>query len=332
MAKNNKTFAQRAKELIKQYKRADFDPVEKQELESALEALAEEQEVYKKINGIDQGENEEYGDYEENNEYQNGGEFLVDPAGVTGEVPIPGISYSGSFNVPEPSYTSTSVDRNAVVPQDTGFSPYSTSYLPTIAAGATSLLGNIALSRRQRDPEQVSLQRYHSPTISREFERQELRREASKARSRAKHGIKGAARTRGEYLGAVGATEADISGKLGETLSRSRGEEAITNARIRAEANRVNAEIANREALINQQLKDQARQREEAYLSSALSTVPQVSRDISAQMMQDRLISSLGEDYGWYMYQDPNRRFSRKRPVIGYRSPEGVRLAQGFNY
>ena len=49
---NKKTFADRAKSLITKYSRADFDPTERQELDTALAALAQEQEEYKRVNGI----------------------------------------------------------------------------------------------------------------------------------------------------------------------------------------------------------------------------------------------------------------------------------------
>jgi len=47
-----KTFAQRAKELVKKYKRAEFDENEKRELNEALSRLAQEQEDYKSQNNI----------------------------------------------------------------------------------------------------------------------------------------------------------------------------------------------------------------------------------------------------------------------------------------
>jgi len=52
MKKNNKSFADRAKDLIKKYKRSDFDKNEKAELDAALQKLSEEQEQYKMANKI----------------------------------------------------------------------------------------------------------------------------------------------------------------------------------------------------------------------------------------------------------------------------------------
>lgn len=49
---NKKTYASRANALIKKYSRASFDKTERDELESALAALAQEQEAYKRANGI----------------------------------------------------------------------------------------------------------------------------------------------------------------------------------------------------------------------------------------------------------------------------------------
>jgi len=52
MKKNNKSFADRAKLLIKKYSRSDFDKNEKAELDAALQKLSEEQELYKQVNKI----------------------------------------------------------------------------------------------------------------------------------------------------------------------------------------------------------------------------------------------------------------------------------------
>lgn len=53
MKKNSKkTFSQRAQDLVKKYSRSNFDKVEKQELDAALQKLQEEQELYKQINKI----------------------------------------------------------------------------------------------------------------------------------------------------------------------------------------------------------------------------------------------------------------------------------------
>ena len=52
MNKNKQSFASRARKLINRYKRASYDKVEKEELDAALAALAQEQEAYKQANGI----------------------------------------------------------------------------------------------------------------------------------------------------------------------------------------------------------------------------------------------------------------------------------------
>ena len=50
--KQYKTFADRARELVKKYPRASFDPIEKRELDEALAALQEEQDAFKAKHGI----------------------------------------------------------------------------------------------------------------------------------------------------------------------------------------------------------------------------------------------------------------------------------------
>ena len=53
MKKNTtESFASKAKKIIARFKRADFDPLEKKELDAALQKLSEEQEQYKMANKI----------------------------------------------------------------------------------------------------------------------------------------------------------------------------------------------------------------------------------------------------------------------------------------
>jgi hypothetical protein len=52
--KQNKTFAQRAKDIVKRYSRADFDQIEKAALDSKLESLKQEQESHRQANQMDE--------------------------------------------------------------------------------------------------------------------------------------------------------------------------------------------------------------------------------------------------------------------------------------
>ena len=57
MKKKTKTFAQRAKDIIKSFPRAKYDPIEKKALEEAMDKLMMEQEQYRNMMGM--GNNEE---------------------------------------------------------------------------------------------------------------------------------------------------------------------------------------------------------------------------------------------------------------------------------
>jgi len=50
--KKDKTFAERAKKIIKKYPRAEWDNIEKEQLDRELAELAQEQEEYKRANKI----------------------------------------------------------------------------------------------------------------------------------------------------------------------------------------------------------------------------------------------------------------------------------------
>jgi hypothetical protein len=391
MAKKNKTFAQRAKSIISKYKRADWDPIEKNALDEALGKLQQEQEAYKQSNQIGEykcggkmyarggvfppntsgtnlglstqsifnrpfqndylssnlsgysfqkpyqsifdrspvvntqaSSNVDTGGVKDNNpplvsapEMGGSEGFYDDSSLVEGAQPLD-VNVKSAYNIQEPNYTA---DGTGAAQTEDGSSPYATSIAPQLISGATTALGNILMARNQRDPRKARLPRVSGEPISFERARQSARRAASEGSSRARYATARGARTRGEYMAGRGAAEAAIAGNLGETLSQSQMKEDIVNANMKAGMNKANAEIAAREQLFNIQQEEQARKDREAYTSAAIQSIPQMTRDISAQQAQDRLINVLGDKYGWYMQQDPNAKWHqrKKSPVVKFR-------------
>lgn len=80
MKKQNKTFAQRARDIESKYKRAAFDKIEKEGMESELEALMAEQEQVREMMGLNQQE-------QPMQEFGNGGKMMMDGFETTQEIP-----------------------------------------------------------------------------------------------------------------------------------------------------------------------------------------------------------------------------------------------------
>lgn len=362
--------------MVDKYKRADFDSVEKNELESSLKKLQEEQEEYKKANGLDKedsnSENESLEQFDGiGNSYLPTGSGLVSsnlqlpdmineqslqmsPMSSVSDMDLSSLSNTArtprtplerlpdapqpKSGAIEPTYTpeleaQLATPNTAASVKGSGeFSPYSTSIAPSLISGAASGIGNLLLAGQQKDSlPRVNLQRVGAPNISYAQGRAASKREAARATGESKYASKRASRTRGEYLSNVGAKEAAISGRLGESLSKSHADEALVNAKMKAGMSRANAQIAAKEEMFNAQQSSKESANREAYLSAAIGTIPQMTKDITATKSQDKLMSILGEDYGWYNYKDPNAKwYKSKKPVVGYRGKKGVQLAKGY--
>lgn len=308
MKKNKKTFAARAQDILKKYKRADFDEIERNAMESELEALQQEQEVYKQTSNIGQ-------DFKCGGKmYQNGGELnYLEP--ISGEIPTI-----------ENELTQESSSQE--------LSPYKTSTAPSYISAGASALGNILLANQAKKRAEslnlprIEAQKLTAPEISLERSRQLARREATKGAQRAKYAAKQGARSRGQYASTRAATEANLAGKLGDVLSQTYEKEALINANMKAGMSKTNAELAARAQMANQQaaiqeqmMKAQAMKERDAYLAGAIDVIPQATRDIRAQKAQDMMINTLGDKYGWYMDDIPDAKWyqRKQRPVIKYR-------------
>jgi len=339
--KQNKTFAQRAKSIVKKYKRADFDPIEKAALDSSLQKLQQEQEAYKQSQGINTvtpeqtgGDNVFAGD--------KGGSYLPTetfnrfqtpmdatkldaslPTTLSGNDPYEFGSNESpySFGKESPYSFTQQAAPTPVATTDASnnasYSPYKTSIAPSLIGGVAEIAGNMYLANQQKGGDDLKLDRISTPNISLERGRQAASREATRAKQRTKYAAKQGARTRGELMANRVAGEATISGKLGETLSASHEKEALVNANMQAGMNAKNAEIAAKEKIINNAQKIKNKAEREAYLAAAMGTIPQVMKDIGQTRRDDMYISSLGDDYNWMTGTDPDAKWyqKKKKPV-----------------
>lgn len=343
--KKNKTFAQRAKNIVKSYKRADWDPIEKSALESSLAKLQEEQEAYKQANQLG-----EYSSEDVNNNMKHGGEdpgstSYVNPytfpgtdytfpgresalvsapnMGVAGNmvesVPVTqGTQLPGGVNMsPALTYPNEQQLMNQVGGGGgSELSPYSTSIVPSLISGATTVGGNLLMAKNTPSSPTIDLPRLTHQNVSYERGRQSARREAAKGSTKARFASSRGSRTRGEYLANRAASEAAIAGNLGETLNKSYQEETLINANMKAGMDRANAEIAAKEQIFNAQQKSRDIENKNAYLSAAMQAIPQTTRDIGSIQQQDDIINLLGDDYGLYMEKEPGK--FRKKKVVKY--------------
>lgn len=300
-SKKHITFAERARKIISKYKRADFDSIEREQMERELDALAAEQEEYKRQHGIE--------DNTQTMQHANGIDFNYLNADYD-ETPVAITSDMLNPN----NYTATDstnlVSTNRGMLSKDSISPYKTSIIPSIASGAISTLGNLWMANRAtKDLPTVSLGRVTPSTISLARERSRIRKDSRDAARIARTNAAKNARTRGEYLSLAAAQDAAINEGTAKSLSDLYSREAQYNAAERARASSVNAELASKEALANYQSRLQAQANRDAYLSAALQSVPQMVQNIAGIRQQDALINSLGQDYSIGMYRDPNLNF-----------------------
>jgi hypothetical protein len=250
---------------------------------------------------------------EENTQFAEGGSTFPGT-----NYTFPGVSQSQEF----PNYVENYSGENLLGQSGLGtqnevssnLSPYSTSIAPSLISGGISTLGNLWLANQQgRSLPKIQLPRLTSEDISYEQSRQIAQREASKGRTMAKYNIGRGSRTRGEYLANSGVVDATISGNVGSVLAQSKQEETLVNANRRMSVNQYNNELANKEILYNNELKNKQIKDREAYIAAALQNVGATTKDITAIRQQDALINSLGEDYGWYMEDNPNAKWYQKK-------------------
>ena len=210
--------------------------------------------------------------------------------------------------------------------------PYQSSVIPSLVGMGVETAGNLYLANRANKiaDEQLGYtpQQIQASTIDLGRARESARRDYNTGASIAKRNLRTAG-NRGAYLSGTGAAMTGLTKAKEQAVSGLYGKEADYNARARAQAAAQNAQISNQGQMANKQTAMQNRlageQAKQAYIASAIGSIPQTMRDIGATRQQDALINVMGEDYGFY--SDPNRKWYQ-RPQYQKRMNKGA----GFNF
>lgn len=326
MNKNKKSFAARATNIINRYKRAKFDKTEREELDAALAALAQEQEAYKQANGIGEysPENIQARQMEQMEGMQelpkfdgeSGTSFLTNSTSF-GAMPTNMDVFNSLYNKPmmnapvlqnnytsmmtgNPMLNSASFGINPALKTTATQSPAKTAgvspqsalgatqgILPSLLGGAASMVGNMIMSAGTKPIELKSS--YTPEQISLARQRERLSREAGAAQNVAMRGLRESG-NRGVYLAGAGNIATGVSRGLSDSLTQSYMSEEMANLEQRNKAQDYQKQVD----MANWQARQQAANDKRAYQSAAISTIPSVMTDINRIQGQNALLESLG--------------------------------------
>ena len=277
--KNFKSYADRARELEKKYKRAKYDPIEKEELISELRKLRDEQEKFRVDNDLD--------DNAQN--FDLGGAILK------------GLNNTG--------ITKAISDKN-----NSQYDEIGSSILPTAISTGFNLVGNLvgaASARKRANAVNIDLPRVAPEQVSLASEREALKRSYNTASNVAQRNARDISSPAAAYANQVGAISS-LTDSLGTGLSDSFMRESNQNLMLRQQANTTNAELGAREALAEAELKNRYLDKRDEYRDAAFSSIPMGIRDYREQRANDMLLSILGKDYGLFQETNPNETFMQK--------------------
>lgn len=316
--KQYKTFADRARELVKKYPRASFDPIEKRELDEALAALQEEQDAFKAKHGIrSQSPNEpegaptmlQYGTDKKEDDY-------MEPINV---------ELRPSYDIEALRNNLPFADRYSKQPstgsgEENGYMiPVNTKLWPSIASGATSLAGNLLLANRalkQSRRDLVKPRTMVAPTIDLSRARTELASQSALARTTAMRNLRDASTSRGQLLAGTAATSIGLNRALSGAMADSYNREAELNFNAQTRAAEMNAQLAAEADRINAQNRMLGIDKSNEYLAGAFEIPGQVTRDINQIKEQDRKFSAMGGRYKWVDYVNPKTGRKERRMIF----------------
>ena len=318
--KQHKTFADRARELVKKYPRASFDPIEKRELDEALAALQEEQDAFKAKHGIrSQAPNEPEGaptmlwggtdkkeeDYMEPRNVEFWPSMKFDARALANNLPFAD-RYSKQSSTGPGEYNGYMI-------------PVNTKLWPTIASGATSLAGNLFLANRalkQSRRDLVKPRTMVAPTIDLSRARAELASQSALARTTAMRNLRDASTSRGQLLAGTAATSIGLNRALSGAMADSYNREAELNFNAQTRAAEMNAQLAAEADRLNAQNRMLGIDKSNEYLAGAFEIPGQVTRDINQIKEQDRTFSAMGGKYKWVDYRNPKTGRKERRMVF----------------
>lgn len=267
MKKKTKTFAERAKLILNKYKRRlgeNFDkndPISKASMEAELEALKEEQEIYREEQGFNQEE--------EQPSFRSGGDLpklqggartqdinkinpispRIDPYYASNEEQMglePWMFDEDAFMLEQegitPRISTPEVDMSLRT-KGAGASPKQELYspeFPWVGAGAT-VASNLYNLLSTKSPEKITPQTVRAEEINLGSQRADARRRASRMSSMVGREARGRSTSSADYMNRYIAGITAANRAAGEEISRSRLAEESTNAGARNRANVFNA-------------------------------------------------------------------------------------------
>lgn len=308
MKKKEYSFADEAKRLEKKYKRAKYDPIEKEELTAELRKLREEQESFRADAGI--------GEEDESMEFAEGG---IKTTGYTGVLPNQYFNNLGSIaGAPSLGMDLSKVGLSGATSYPNSASPQydslNSSILPSAISTGVSLIGNIAGmigANKKAKTAGIKIPKMAAEQISLEPQRESLRREAGTARNVILRNARDVSSPGAAYANQI-AGVSSIYDSLGAQSGQSYMTEQNTNAQMRQSANQANLESDLRGSMFNAQMRDKYNTEASAYRDAAFQAIPEGLRDYRAQRSQDQWMSAMGKDYGLYQKTNPNATFKEK--------------------
>lgn len=347
--KNKKTFAQRAKEIQNKYKRVEFDPIEKADMEAELESLMTEQEQVRESMGLNQQEQPQM----PQQQFAVGGPLglgTLSPemlAQFQANTPMgTDLDASVQSNVPQtptelsPMKTLSSqeisgLNQDADKAQSFGFNLRKgvqglgdNPNLPYALSGASNIASNLLLASLAKKNKAS-----YSPTlgipekINLEPQAEQLRKDATVAKNVAMRNARNLGTNASATLANMGAIGADIDRGLGANLTNLYMGQESANVGAANQFNMANLDASNRAGMFNEQSKLQSNADRLGYLSGALGTLPSVMKDIRMDKadkemrgIMDRYYQSVGgKNYAvpGSLFTDPETNFKyRVKPDL----------------
>ena len=327
MKDNKQTFAARALEIQKKYKRAKFDPVEKRDMEAELDALIDEQEAYKASKGMGQPQ-QQFGDGGKPDNWLNtlktpdyfgtiinGLATAPKNGALPNSVPVGGIKPIGATGSSKQGLVITPGMKNSMANSAAhNYSPRtgeeSTSFLPTAIGAGANMLGNLFLANQAK-----KLYNPVSPTmasvdkINLEPQAEQMRRDAAVSKRTNMLNARNLGTNAGETLANVSAGNTGVDRGLGANLTNLYMNQEQFNVGASNQASMFNAQNKSRSDMFNSQSKTNATGESLDYLSGALSVPGNAMREvqtIKADEKNKRLLENYYKSIGGQHYEMMN--------------------------
>ena len=282
MKKQNKTFAQRAKEIEAKYKRRDFDKIEQQDYESEMDNLVAEQEAYKAAHGMT----------------EDPGEVMAE-GGLLNPLTTFTSNFTGKVTTPK----KLALDNTAALDQKASASRLSqfsadagdTSLIPSYASAGANILSNLIQAKMNKKPTPLATPTYVPQKVDLTDTRNQIKQDAVVSGNIARRGIRDLSSNAGQALSTLGTTEAGIYKGLSDNLSNLGIQEQTMNVNAANDAMRLNSMNKGRTDMYNAERKDQWRREQGEYVAGAIGTIPGLMKDIQMTKQQDKVLSQLSE-------------------------------------